>query len=268
MTVTTQPGITGAVFDLETTGTNPLEARIVTAYLAPIGPDGSVDRSTERMWLLDPGEHHSDAAAEIHGWTPERLAGDPRTVSSHPAKRAQAIHSIAAHLHALTARDALPVMAHNAAYDLTVLNAELVRSGYPELVFGDVSGIYVLDSLVLDRHFEKYVKGSGQRKLLAAAARYGVALTAESAHDARVDAIACGRILQVMFAKRTQYLSANGPAGLARLLYESQMQWYADQQAGLEQYFRDNHILEDDGSPIITSKTWPALPIPAKEETS
>ena len=42
-----------AVFDLETTGVDPREARIVTAFIGLIDADGELERGTD--WLADPG---------------------------------------------------------------------------------------------------------------------------------------------------------------------------------------------------------------------
>ena len=51
-----------ATFDLETTGVDVETARIVTASLLLLNPDGSVRRAGE--WLADPGVEIPEAAAE------------------------------------------------------------------------------------------------------------------------------------------------------------------------------------------------------------
>ena len=58
-----------ATFDLETTGPNPMTARIVTASLILLGPDGTELRHGE--WLADPGVEIPEEAAAVHGITTE-----------------------------------------------------------------------------------------------------------------------------------------------------------------------------------------------------
>ena len=47
-------------FDLETTSTDPFEARIVTACVAP-------EKGAAQRWLVDPGIEIPPGAAAIHG---------------------------------------------------------------------------------------------------------------------------------------------------------------------------------------------------------
>jgi DNA polymerase-3 subunit epsilon len=92
-----------------------------------------------------------------------------------------------------------PVVAMNASYDLTLLNAELLRAGHREL---SIDGP-VLDPLVLDRMAEP--RRRGKRRLPDLCARYQVAhtaagpgedaSTAAGAHDATADTLAALRVL-------------------------------------------------------------------------
>ncbi len=64
-------------FDLETTGTEPLEARIVTAAVVGVdGRDGEPVR--QRTWLADPGIRIPAQASAIHGISSERAAAEGR----------------------------------------------------------------------------------------------------------------------------------------------------------------------------------------------
>lgn len=66
-------------FDLETTGTEPLEARIVTAAVVGVdGRDGEPVR--QRTWLADPGIRIPAQASAIHGISSERAAAEGRPV--------------------------------------------------------------------------------------------------------------------------------------------------------------------------------------------
>ncbi|WP_025157204.1 exonuclease domain-containing protein [Leifsonia aquatica] len=226
------------VFDLETTGTDPLNDRIVTAYFGLLGPDGNIIR--EQEWIVDPGIPIPDGAAEVHGWTKERLDADPRT-----RRDIDAVVTEIGHLIYAICGGALvttPLAGHNLAYDCTMLDAHLVRAGSSPLPYGPHfggSGINVLDSIVLDRHFAKYIKGSGQRKLVATAARYGIQLSEEEAHAANFDAIASGRITQAIIRKHLPHL-AGAPDLRTSLsaLHGQQIGWRAEDQASLQNWLR------------------------------
>ena len=56
-----------AAFDLETTGKDPREARIVTASIVLVDDGGTVVERYE--WLADPGMDIPEEAAAIHGIT-------------------------------------------------------------------------------------------------------------------------------------------------------------------------------------------------------
>lgn len=68
-------------FDLETTGTEPGESRIVTAAVVEVR--GGEVRG-RRGWLADPGIPIPDEAAAIHGISTERAVAEGR-----PAREAQ-----------------------------------------------------------------------------------------------------------------------------------------------------------------------------------
>nr|WP_243223126.1 hypothetical protein [Microbacterium proteolyticum] len=71
------------VFDLETTGIDVRNDRIVTAHVGVLDSDGNVVDA--RDWLADPGVVIPDGAAAIHGITTERAraegASAPRVVA-------------------------------------------------------------------------------------------------------------------------------------------------------------------------------------------
>ena len=106
-----------ATFDLETTGVDVETARIVTASLLLLNPDGSVRRAGE--WLADPGVEIPEAAAAVHGVTTEyaRAHGQPAQ---------QVVWELAGAIGSLFL-DGVPVIAFNAAYDFSVLHHEMKR---------------------------------------------------------------------------------------------------------------------------------------------
>lgn len=165
-------------FDLETTGPDPLEARIVTATVVRIRP-GRDKVVTD--WLSDvDGEEIPAGAAAVHGVTTERAHAEGRP---HREVLGEIVTALA-----LEWATGVPVIGHNVSYDFTVVAQECLRSGLdPFQVAGPV-----IDTIVLDRGVDKYRKG--KRTLTASAQVYGVALSEEDAHSSAADALASARI--------------------------------------------------------------------------
>lgn len=160
-------------FDTETTGVNPLRDRIVTAAL--IGRSGP-DRH-ERTWLIDPGVPIPTQAAEIHGITTEHA-------QAHGMDPQRALTELSNELAAAFTHQ-VPVVAYNAAFDLTIIEAELRRHGLATIAerIGRPLGP-VLDPLVLDRALDRFRKG--KRKLVDLCGHYGVEESGDL-HSADVD---------------------------------------------------------------------------------
>ncbi|MER5431463.1 3'-5' exonuclease [Streptomyces sp. NPDC002588] len=207
-------------FDLETTGTDPREARIVTAAVIEVR-DGKV--LGRREWLADPGVEIPADAVAVHGISNERA-----TAEGHPADRvADAVADV------LTGywRTGVPVVAYNAAFDLSLLSAELRRHGLPSLQdrLGGQEPAPVLDPYTIDRRADRYRRG--KRNLEAVCAEYGVTL--DAAHDASADALAAAR-LACAIADRHPKIAALGPAELHR----RQIEWYAEWAADFQRFLR------------------------------
>lgn len=260
-------------FDIESTGTSPATDRIVTASVVYTYPD---QRPRTLSWLINPGIPIPDEAAEVHGWTTERLTttlnGAPahRILNGHarPIGAAEAIYEITSQVAAVAGRDE-PLVVFNAAYDLTMLEAEATRhevSTVSERPYGLPS---VLDPFVLDKQHDPYRKscykaagcdpetsthacsgcrggkvrcggcGATDRKLTSLCQHYRVVHT--GAHDATGDALATVRL-----AGR---IAAAWP-DIARLrlatLHQKQIGWREEQQAGLRKFF-DRVGKEHDG---------------------
>jgi DNA polymerase-3 subunit epsilon len=204
-----------AVFDLETTGPDPTTARIVTATIAVLNPDGSIGDT--RTWLVDPGIEIPDGATAVHGITTAHATEH----GTNPGIACRGIETVlAAHWAA-----GIPVCAYNASYDLTVLDRELRRHNGHGLVVGGP----VLDPYVVDREVDKYRRGS--RTLTAACAHYGVSL--ESAHDATADAVAAGMVAYAIAARYPDISGMTLPA-----LHTAQSGWHRDRQADFAAYLQ------------------------------
>lgn len=201
-------------YDCETTGTDPLEARIVTGAV--------VTRDAPPVeWLAAVEVDIPEEAAAVHGVTTERARaeGEPPKLVVDQICEALSLE--------LRAGSALVIM--NAPYDLTVLDAEAARYGLPTL--GERLGRQVrpvIDPLTLDRKLDKWRKGS--RKLAALAAHYGVGLT--DAHTAGADARAA---LEVAVAIGRRYPQARCTAGE---LHDRQAVWHGEWAADYQQHLR------------------------------
>ena len=218
-----------AVFDLETTGIDIDTCRIVTAHVGVIGADGAV--LEQRQWLVDPGVEIPTAATLIHGVTTERARLEGRPAAQAVAEIIDALRDAAGR--------GYPIVAYNAAYDLSVLHREAER--YAHDAFRGPG--FVIDPLVIDKAVDRFRRG--KRTLTAACEHYGVELTA--AHDAGADAIAAGRVAQAI-ARSFPEVAATTIAEL----HASQVDWSREQAESYQEWRRMN------GEPeFTTSGAWP-----------
>ncbi|MFH8281241.1 3'-5' exonuclease [Streptomyces antibioticus] len=221
-------------FDLETTGTDPREARIVTGAVIEVR-DGQV--LGHREWLADPGVEIPADAVAVHGISNERATAEGR-----PADQvADALADV------LTGywRAGVPVVAYNAAFDLTLLTAELRRHGLPSLRdrLGGADPAPVIDPYTIDRRADRYRRG--KRTLEAVCAEYGVPL--DAAHNASADALAAARLARAI-AGRHPKIAALGPAEL----HHRQIEWYAEWAADFQSFLRRK------GEPdAVVDGVWP-----------
>ncbi|MFI9201891.1 3'-5' exonuclease [Streptomyces sp. NPDC053048] len=221
-------------FDLETTGTDPAQARIVTAAVLET-KGGEVAAS--RLWLADPGVPIPAEAAAIHGITSERAAAEGRPAG-------EVVEEIAGVLAGHWALG-VPVVAYNAGFDLSLLEAELRRHGLrslgERLGGGEVGP--VVDPYTIDRHVDRYRKG--RRTLEAVCREYGVVL--DGAHEAGADALAAVRVAR---ATAERYPRIAG-AGLWEL-HRDQVHWYGEWAAGYQKWLRRQ------GDPqAVVDTSWP-----------
>ncbi|WP_320776915.1 3'-5' exonuclease [Streptomyces sp. CRN 30] len=228
-------------FDLETTGTDPYEARIVTGAVIEVRAG---ERLGHREWLADPGVEIPAGAVAVHGISTERAVAEGR-----PADRvADAIAGVLVSYWSA----GVPVVAYNAAFDLTLLSAELRRHGLPSLRdrLGGLDPAPVIDPYTIDRSVDRYRRG--KRNLEAVCREYGVPL--DAAHDASADALAAAR-LACAIAGRHPKVATLGPAELHR----RQIEWYAEWAADFQAFLRR----KGDATAVVDG-VWP-LRQPADE---
>ncbi|MEV2210208.1 3'-5' exonuclease [Streptomyces sp. NPDC050997] len=207
-------------FDLETTGTDPRQARIVTGAVIEVRAGQPLGR---REWLADPGVEIPAEAVAVHGISNERAA----TEGSPADQVAEAIADVLVTYW----KTGVPVVAYNAAFDLTLLSAELRRHRLPSLRerLGGLDPAPVVDPYTIDRWADRYRRG--KRNLEAVCEEYGVVL--ESAHDASADALAAARLAGAI-AERHPKVAELGPAELHR----RQIEWYAEWAADFQSFLR------------------------------
>ncbi|MDI3419325.1 3'-5' exonuclease [Streptomyces luteolus] len=227
-------------FDLETTGTDPREARIVTGALIEVKGGESMGR---REWLADPGVPIPQEAVDVHGISNERARAEGRPADQVADELARALTGYW--------QSGVPVVAYNAAFDLTLLSAELHRYGLPSMRdrLGGIEPAPVIDPYTIDRSVDRYRKG--KRNLEAVCSVYGVRL--DSAHDATADALAAARLASAI-AVRHSKVGGLGPAEL----HNRQVEWYAEWAADFQKFLRS----KGDETAVIDGH-WPLRNISA-----
>jgi len=226
-----------AAFDIETTGVDSHNDRIVTAAVSLVG-DGQP--AVSQSWLADPGVEIPAGATAVHGITTERA----RAEGQQPPEVVEAVSAMLAE----QIQQMVPVIAFNARFDLTCLDAEARRHGVEPLVdrIGGAQNMLVIDPLVLDRQFDRYRRG--KRTLGDVCAHYGISL--DDAHTANADALAAARVAWKLGQSFPDLAELE-----LRTLHEQQIIWAAEQAASLQEYFkgqgRDEHV----------EQAWPIVPV-------
>ena len=206
-------------FDTETTGVDVSRDRLVTAaiVLRSRGAAPTATPDTERTWLADPGVPIPAQATAVHGITTEQARTQGRPIDEVLDQVATALVD---HWN-----QGWPVVAFNASYDITLLNAELRRHGLGSLeerLGGDPAP--VVDPLVLDRTLDRYRRGKKTLALMAPV--YGVALSAD-AHTAEVDVAMTLDVLAAM-VRRYPQIGQMDAAQLHRFQVDAHRRWADD----------------------------------------
>ncbi len=164
-----------AFFDLETTGTDPAEDRIVEISVLKVHPDGTEEVKTRR---IDPGVPIPESATAIHGIRDEDVADEPRFV--------QVARSLADFLEDCDLGGFGIVR-----FDVPLLCAEFERADVPF----DVRDRAIVDALTIFHRREP--------RNLEAALRFYCDERLEDAHSAESDIRATYRVLQGQIERYT-----------------------------------------------------------------
>lgn len=231
-------------FDVETTGVDVFEDRIVQAALVRVNEGAEFQRHT---WLANPGIEIPEEASAVHGITTEDAA-------LHGMDPGQMLFELTGLL-ALNMGRVIPTVVANAPYDFTLLEAENRRHGIDTLhsrVSPKPIGP-VIDPMVLDKKVDPYRKancgcgcGATSKKLTDLCKHYGVELT--EAHDAGADALAACLLVPKIIARYPNVFRGLTIGGL----HQAQIGWRREQADSLRKYF-DRNSIEHDG----VDPSWP-----------
>lgn len=254
--------------------------------LFPFGVD--VHTVTGYPSLANPGVPINAEAAEVHGITDEDVAD------------ARPEHELCNDLRdqlGLAVVNDYVLVAANAHYDLTVLDRRN-RAWHGRDHIGEALGatltarvrhlhaepLLVFDPMVIDRHCDKFRRGS--RTLTNLAAFYRVPL--DQAHDANADALAAGLVLARIFAVAEALADPDAAADrpgantvfeiadqittpdrfesiapmTAAQLHAAQVRWRADWAAGFQTWLRTKAPADRRDPDAVVDGAWPLLPLP------
>lgn len=258
-------------FDLETTGVDTDNDRIVTAC-AVLLEGGRV--VFEREWLIAVDVDIPEGATAVHGISTEhaRANGVPADVAVKEIANAIRYALVSGH----------PVVGFNVCFDLSMLNAEYVRHGFGTLEeFCGQPIAPVLDGLVLDKATDRYRPGS--RTLTSVCEHYGIELT--DAHNATADAVAAVEVVHRILERaemdtadlRALYADRKYPDSAVRSfravaavgaqeLHKRQVSWYREQAEGLGTYWATERQKCLASADMDVPPTLPELPDAGDDE--
>lgn len=222
-------------FDTETDGVNPLENHVITCNITYDFIDGRPNESND--WILKPQGEIPEGASDVHGITTEYA-------QEHGREPSEALYYIHEHLWAWES-SGCPLVAFNAAYDCTILDAEWRRHGIQSKVKFD----RVIDPFVIDKKAFPYRKG--KRTLSRLAEVY--MLTLDNAHSADADVLATLQLARKL-PKAVKGLDLSLPLDS---LHMQQVLWKAEQSKSLQDYFRSKEPDKEKKKLIVVNGDWP-----------
>lgn len=259
------------VFDLETTGVDTDNDRIVSSCVALIPKDmsdgnGRPPKVFSR--IVNPGVEVPEESSAIHGLT-------TAYVRQHGVEPAVAIEE-AAGLLRMAVDYGIPIVGMNLRFDLTFLDRECQRYNIRPVAEHPRDLRPVIDIYVIDKAADPFRKG--RRRLENQCEHWGIRL--EGAHDSTADALATGRVLFKMGRGPIPRAASERPYKTPQVdltamkvgeLHDVQVEWAAKQAKDLARWLRGKAAQEVD--PVEKAKLlksadecrpeWPFVPRPA-----
>ncbi|QFG12258.1 DnaE-like DNA polymerase III (alpha) [Arthrobacter phage Racecar] len=225
-------------FDIESTGVDPFEDRIVTFSMVYSAYKGANPEILE--WLIDPGVEIAEGASDVHGITTEyaqEFGKQAHNAMPYIARRMERIAELG-----------IPFVIYNAPFDTTMLWQEFQRYNVPLKFTQEDLYSRVIDPLVIDKACDKWRKGS--RKLTDTAKLYGYDLT--NAHNSTADVEATIHI--------TRQLDKHfKPEMTLEMLQEFQKDAKIEQSTSFQKYLRNKK--DEEGNLVdpdaVISTEWP-----------
>lgn len=214
------------VFDVESGGVDVFEDRVVQFFGATADAQGNLIDTWEIF--IDPGVEIAQEAVDVHGFS----NGFLKENGKQPAEAFAEIRDLF-----LKHRNHT-LVAFNANYDVSILDAEMKRHGVSES-FGSwvANHSKIIDGIVIDRHHDRYRKG--KRNLATQAAHYGIPFNPDELHDAKTDVSLTAKVTAAILKK------------FGTPTTEEQAQWYKDWAENFQEYLR-----RTDPEAVVDS-SWP-----------
>jgi DNA polymerase-3 subunit epsilon len=222
-------------FDFETTGVDRFHDVPVSYALVTVVAGVPV---TTASGLVDPGRDIPAGATAVHGITTEQARAGGINLRDAIELISDAVLA--------ASRRGVPLVGMKLDYDLTILDHQARRLSGRGLRERGWNGP-VLDAVVLDRHHDRYRKGS--RTLGALCAHYGVCI--ENAHDATADAVASAQVLCALAARFAELGEAEPVE-----LHVAQIGWHREWAQGYDDWRLGQGMPPIDRRDYI----WPVAP--------
>jgi DNA polymerase-3 subunit epsilon len=228
------------VFDVESTGIDPLTDRIVTAFIGLFNRETQAFTKTCSL-VIDSGTPIPAEATAVHGITDE-------FVRTHGILPIDALNLLSHVIQFEAIGNRAPLVVYNAPFDLTMLNVELERCGLQPFGFANPNTFTILDPFVIDKGLDKWRKGS--RKLVDTARHYGVEVDPDKAHDAAYDCLLTAQIADRLLNGKARHNPVSA-------LMADQVAWKAEQSSSLQAYFRSAKAGATQNLNAIVDGGWP-----------
>jgi DNA polymerase III subunit epsilon len=222
-------------FDFETTGIDRFNDVPVSYALVTVVAGEVVSTAAG---LIDPGRDIPEGATKVHGISTERARAEGMPMINAIRMVTEAVVSASAR--------GVPLVGMKLDYDLTILDTQSINHSGRGLLDLGWRGP-VLDAVVLDRHFDRYRKGS--RTLGALCAHYGVDI--KNAHDASADAEASINVLLALAAQHKDLHDAE-----LDVLHGYQIDWHREWAEGYDQWRSTKGMSPIDPRDYL----WPVAP--------